>query len=42
MDFKRLNESEEGILQESFCNAPFYYTEAEGAFVLKGKAFHIF
>lgn len=42
MKFKWLNESEEGILPESFCNAFFYYTETEGALVLKGKAFHIF
>ena len=29
--------SEEGILPESLCNAPYYYTEIDGDFVLKVK-----
>lgn len=33
---------EEGILPESLCNAPFYYTEVEGDFVLKVKVSHAF
>lgn len=34
--------SEEGILPESLCNAPYYYTETEGDFVLKVKVSHAF
>ena len=34
--------SEEGILPESLCNAPYYYTEVEGDFVLKAKVSHEF
>ena len=34
--------SEEGITPESLCNAPFYYTEYEGDFVLKVKVSHDF
>lgn len=37
-----INECEEGILPESLCNAPFYYTEVEGDFVLKVKVSHAF
>ena len=32
--------SEEGILPESLCNAPYYYTEIDGDFVLKVKVSH--
>ena len=31
-----------GILPESLCNAPYYYTELEGDFVLKVKVSHDF
>lgn len=34
--------SEEGITPESLCNAPFYYTEIEGDFVMKVKVSHDF
>lgn len=34
--------SEKGILPESLCNAPYYYTEIEGDFVLKVKVSHEF
>lgn len=34
--------SEEGILPESLCNAPYYYTEWEGDFVLTVKVSHAF
>ncbi len=34
--------SEEGILPESLCNAPYYYTEVEGDFVLTAKVSHDF
>ncbi len=34
--------SEEGILPESLCNAPYYYTEVEGNFVLTAKVSHDF
>lgn len=34
--------SDEGILPESLCNAPYYYTEVEGDFVLKAKVSHDF
>lgn len=37
-----ISECEEGILPESLCNAPFYYTEVEGDFVLKVKVSHAF
>ena len=30
-----IDECEEGILPESLCNAPYYYTEIDGDFVLK-------
>lgn len=33
---------EEGITPESLCNAPYYYTEIKGDFVLKVKASHNF
>lgn len=33
---------EEGITPESLCNAPFYYTEVTGDFVLRVKASHEF
>ena len=32
--------SEEGILPESLCNAPYYHTEIEGDFVLQVKVSH--
>ena len=35
-----IDECEEGILPESLCNAPFYYTEIEGDFILKVKVSH--
>ena len=35
-----IDECEEGILPESLCNAPYYYTEIEGDFVLKVKVSH--
>ena len=34
--------SEEGITPESLCNAPYYYTEVEGDFVLQVKVSHEF
>ena len=34
--------SEEGITPESLCNAPYYYTEFEGDFVLRVKVSHDF
>lgn len=34
--------NEEGITPESLCNAPYYYTEFEGDFVLKVKVSHAF
>ncbi len=34
--------SEEGILPESLCNAPYYHTEIEGDFVLQVKVSHAF
>ncbi len=37
-----IDECEEGILPESLCNAPYYYTEVEGDFVLKVKVSHDF
>lgn len=37
-----IDECEEGILPESLCNAPYYYTEIEGDFVLKVKVSHDF
>lgn len=37
-----IEECEEGILPESLCNAPYYYTEIEGDFVLKVKVSHDF
>ena len=33
---------DEGITPESLCNAPFYYTEIKGDFVLKVKVSHVF
>ena len=33
---------EEGITPESLCNAPFYYTEITGDFVMKVKVSHDF
>lgn len=33
---------EEGITPESLCNAPFYYTEVKGNFVLRVKVSHAF
>lgn len=35
-------ECEEGFLPESLCNAPYYYTEIDGDFVLKVKVSHEF
>lgn len=35
-------DSAEGILPESLCNAPYYYTEMEGDFVLQVKVSHDF
>lgn len=35
-----IDECEEGILPESLCNAPYYYTEVEGDFVLRVKVSH--
>mgnify|MGYP001044981439 FL=1 len=37
-----IDECEEGILPESLCNAPYYYTEIEGDFVLTVKVSHDF
>ena len=37
-----IDECEEGILPESLCNAPYYYTEVEGDFVLRVKVSHGF
>ena len=37
-----IDECEEGILPESLCNAPYYYTEVEGDFVLRVKVSHAF
>ena len=37
-----IDECEEGILPESLCNAPYYYTEINGDFVLKVKVSHDF
>lgn len=37
-----IDECEEGILPESLCNAPYYYTEVDGDFVLKVKVSHEF
>ena len=37
-----IDECEEGILPESLCNAPYYYTEMEGDFVLRVKVSHDF
>lgn len=34
--------AEEGITPESLCNAPYYYTEVEGDFVLQAKVSHDF
>ena len=36
------DECAEGILPDSLCNAPFYYTEIEGDFVLRVKVSHAF
>ena len=43
-DFFRgsIDECEEGILPESLCNAPYYYTEVDGDFVLRVKVSHDF
>lgn len=35
-------DSEEGVLPKSLCNAPYYYTEIEGDFVLQVKVSHDF
>lgn len=37
-----IDECEEGILPESLCNAPYYYTEIDGDFVLTVKVSHDF
>ena len=37
-----IEECDDGILPESLCNAPYYYTEVEGDFVLKVKVTHDF
>ena len=37
-----IDECAEGILPESLCNAPYYYTEVEGDFVLRVKVSHDF
>lgn len=37
-----IDECKEGILPESLCNAPYYYTEIEGDFVLRVKVSHDF
>ena len=34
--------SEEGITPETLCNAPFYYTEVDGDFVMVVKVSHAF
>ena len=34
--------SQDGIAPESLCNAPYYYTEFEGDFVLQAKVSHAF
>ena len=36
-----MDECQEGILPESLCNAPYYYTEVEGEFVLRVKVSHL-
>lgn len=36
------NECENGFLPETLCNAPYYYTEIEGDFVLKVRVSHDF
>ena len=36
------SDNEEGINPESLCNAPYYYTEVEGDFVLQVKVSHDF
>ena len=36
------SDAEEGITPASLCNAPYYYTEVEGDFVLKVKVSHEF
>lgn len=43
-DFFYNNDSinEEGITPESLCNAPFYYTEMEGDFIMRVKVSHDF
>ena len=33
-----IDECQEGILPESLCNAPYYYTEVEGDFVLSSPS----
>ena len=33
---------DEGITPESLCNAPFYYTEIKGDFVMRAKVSHDF
>lgn len=37
-----IDECEEGILPETLCNAPYYYTEVEGDFVLTVRVSHDF
>lgn len=37
-----ISECEEGFLPEVLCNAPFYYTEVEGDFVMRAKVSHDF
>ena len=34
--------SEKGITPETLCNAPFYYTEVDGDFVMRVKVAHVF
>jgi regulation of enolase protein 1 (concanavalin A-like superfamily) len=34
--------SEEGVTPESLCNAPYFYTEVTGDFVMRGKVSHDF
>ena len=37
-----ISECDEGVLPAAMCNAPYYYTEIEGDFVLRAKVSHDF
>lgn len=41
-DYNKGAIGEEGITPESLCNAPFYYTEITGDFVMRVKVSHDF